>query len=264
VLKILAISPGFFVPILPLVGVGLFGYWVIQMWRQKAASGHCSYYVLISALLSGLLLSAVIVRADIIHFMYLAPVWYVLLAWILGSRHLVSHALTKTRPYLVAYVSVAFGMMALVLVLTATGAHNQIDTRRGMITSGEKDIVIEYVQAHVPPGQELLVYPYLPLYNYLTATRSPSRYDYFQPGMNTKEQAQQIVASLQSNHVRAVLFEPWFSNKFSNSWPGTPLVAIAKDPVADYIVRNYHVCRLLNSASDWRFEYMIAKADSCQ
>jgi hypothetical protein len=264
VLKILAISPGFFVPILPLVGVAFFGYWVIQMWRQKAASGYDSYYVLISAVFSGLLLSVVIVRADIIHFMYLAPVWYVLLAWAVGSPHLVGRALAKIRPHLIAYVSVSFGMMALALVLTATGAHNQIDTRRGMITSGEKDIVIEYVQAHVPPGQELLVYPYLPLYNYLTATRSPSRYDYFQPGMNTKEQAQQIVASLQSSHVRAVLFEPWFSNKFSNSWPRTPLVAIAKDPVADYIVRNYHVCRLLTSASDWRFEYMVAKADSCQ
>jgi hypothetical protein len=61
-----------------------------------------------------------------------------------------------------------------------------------------------------------------------------------------------------------VLFEPWFGNKFSNSWPGTPLRAIAKDPVADYIVRNYRVCRLLKSPTDWRFEYMVEKAESCQ
>ena len=263
VLKILAVSPGFLVPVLPLVGVGLQGYWAGQIRRQKIDLGFCSYYVLISAVLSGLLLSVVTVRADIIHFMYLTPLWYVLLAWVLGSRHLVSQILTKIRPYLVAYVSVAFGMMALAVLLAATGARNQIQTRRGKITTGEKDTVIEYVQAHVAPGQEMLVYPYLPLYNYLTATRGPSPYDYFQPGMNTSDQAEQIITSLKSHQIRAVLFEPWFSDKFSNSWPATPLSAIANDPVADYIVRNYHVCRLLNSASDWRFEYMVQKGVTC-
>jgi hypothetical protein len=263
ILKILAVSPGFFVPVLPLVAVGLFGYWTKQVRDHKASPDHRRYYVLISAVLSGLLLSIVIVRADIIHFMYLVPLWYVLLAWVLGSHHLVSRALTKIRPYLIAYVSVAFGMMALAVLLTVTGARNRIDTRRGLITTGEKDTVIDYVQAHLAPGQELLVYPYLPLYNYLTATRSPSPYDYFQAGMNTPQQAQQIIASVQSHQVRVVLFEPWFSNKFSNSWPGTPLATIAKDPVADYVVHNYHVCRLLNSASDGRFEYMVGREGSC-
>jgi hypothetical protein len=119
------------------------------------------------------------------------------------------------------------------------------------------------VQAHVPVGQEVLVYPYLPLYNYLTATRSPSRYDYFQRGMNTREQAQKIIASLQSHEARGVLFEPGFAEKFANSWPGTPLSAIANDPVADYIVRNYRVCQVLNSASTWRFVYMVRREETC-
>jgi hypothetical protein len=122
---------------------------------------------------------------------------------------------------------------------------------------------VEYVQAQVPAGQKVLVYPYLPLYNYLTATRSPSRFDYFQPGMNTPEQAEEIIASLRSHDVRAILFEPWFADKFANSWPGTPLGAIAKDPVADYIARNYRVCRNLNSASNWRFEYMVQREKQC-
>jgi hypothetical protein len=263
VLKILAVSPGFLVPLLPLVGVGLFGYCIVRL-RQQIAPRFCSYYVLISAVFSGLLFSVVIVRADIIHFMYLAPLWYVLLAWVLGSHQLASNALIKIRPSLVAYVGVTFGMMGLATLLNVTGARNRIETRRGSITTGETDTVIEYVQAHVAPGQKMLVYPYLPLYNYLSATRSPAPYDYFQPGMNTIQQAQNIIASLKSHQVRAVLFEPWFGNKFSNSWPGTPLRAIANDPVADYIVRNYHVCRLLRSPSDWSFEYMVEETESCQ
>ena len=153
--------------------------------------------------------------------------------------------------------------MALALLLTATSCRNSIETRRGKITTVQKDTVIEYVQAHALPGQEILVYPYLPLYNYLTATRSPSPYDYFQAGMNTPEQAQRIITSLRSHDASAVLFEPWFASKFSTSWPGTPLGAIVKDPIADYIVRNYRVCKILTSASNSRFEYMAPKNEPC-
>jgi hypothetical protein len=81
--------------------------------------------------------------------------------------------------------------------------------------------------------------------------------------MNTPEQAREIITSLQSDDARAILFEPWFAEKFANSWPGTPLSAVVKDPLADYIVRNYHVCQILNSASNWRFEYMVKKDMLC-
>ncbi len=263
VLKILAVSPGFLVPVLPLLALCLFPHWTKQLRHQKTTPRHCSYYVLISAVLSGLLFSVVIVRADIIHFMYLAPLWYVLLTWLLGSHHMQGRTLIKIRKYLVAYVSIAFGMMALAVLLSAVGARNQIETRRGMITTGEKDMVIEYVQAHVASGQELLVYPYLPLYNYLTATHSPSRYDYFQPGMSTTEQAQQIIASLQSHQIRVVLFERGFVDKIAYSWPGTPPNAIANDPIADHIMRNYRVCKMLNSPPGWTFHYMVRKDAAC-
>jgi hypothetical protein len=81
--------------------------------------------------------------------------------------------------------------------------------------------------------------------------------------MNTPDQAWEIITSLQSHNVRAILFEPGFADKFANSWPGTPLNAIANDPVGDYIVRNYRVCHILNSASNWRFEYMVRKQETC-
>jgi hypothetical protein len=262
VLKVLAVSPGFLIPILPLIAVGVFAYTVFHVRTQKVDVLKFNYFLLVSALLSGLLISVVIVRADIIHFMYLAPLWYVVLAWVLGAP-LQRPALITARPYLLAYIAITFGLMGLALLLAATGAQNRIQTRRGVIKTSAKDTVIEYVQDHVPVGQQVLVYPYLPLYNYLTATRSPSRYDYFQRGMNTREQAQKIIASLQSHEARGVLFEPGFAEKFANSWPGTPLSAIANDPVADYIVRNYRVCQVLNSASNWRFVYMVRREETC-
>ena len=136
-------------------------------------------------------------------------------------------------------------------------------TRRGVVTTRGKDTVIDYVQAHVPAGETILVYPYLPLYYYLTGTFSPGRYDYFQPGMHTREQADEIVRELATRRVDAVLFETNFLDKVSHSWPGTPLTEIAEDPVADYIVRNYRSCRVLNSPAEWRFLFMVRRDLVC-
>jgi hypothetical protein len=261
--KFIAVSPGFLVPVLPIVALALLIYWIVQLRKQSTSLQQISrYYVIVCSGMTGLLLSVVIVRPDVLHFMYLAPLWYVVLAWAL-SAPIESRLLRSTRPVLIAYAATAFGMLGFAVLLASTGAHNQIETRRGVITTGQPDEVIAYVQAHAAPGDQLLVYPYLPLYNYLTDTRSPSRYDFFQPGMNTPEQAQEIITSLEATRARAVLFEPWFAEKFANSWPETPLGAIAKDPVADFITNYFRVCRMLQSPDHWRFHYMVRKDLAC-
>ena len=261
--KALAVSPGFLVPVLPLVSVGLFSYWLLQGKRGRVPLDKCQYYVVICGVLSGLLVSVLIVRADVIHFMYLAPFWYLPLAWILDARGFRSTTLRALRPYLVLLIGMAFGLMSLAILTTATGARNRVVTRRGVITTGGDDTVVESVQNHSAPGEKILVYPYLPLYYYLTGTRSPAPLDYFQPGMNTPEQAQEIIASLQSQNVNIVVFEPSFAEKIGTSWPGTPLRLIANDPIGDYIARNYQVCRILNSPSESSFQFKVRRARQC-
>ena len=46
-----------------------------------------AYYLMMTGVLSGLLVAIVAVRADIIHFMYLMPLYGVVLAWILDGPH---------------------------------------------------------------------------------------------------------------------------------------------------------------------------------
>jgi hypothetical protein len=81
--------------------------------------------------------------------------------------------------------------------------------------------------------------------------------------MHTREQADEIVRELATGRVDEVLFEPNFSDKVAHSWPGTPVTAIAEDPVADYIARNYRPCRGLASAAGWRFLFMVHKDLAC-
>jgi 4-amino-4-deoxy-L-arabinose transferase-like glycosyltransferase len=262
-IKILAISPGLLVPVLPLVAAGLFVYWLVQMRRNSSYQAKSAYYVLITAILLGLLLSVVMVRADVIHFMYLLPLFALVLSWICDGRDIPGKMFEACQPYLRRYIVVAFGFMAIALVVRSVKANEKIVTRRGTVAMPSKDTVVPYVQQRVPAGAAMLVYPYLPLYNYLTGTTSPTRYDYFQPGMNTREQADDMVRQLDSNRVPFVLFESSFGDKISNSWPRTPLAAITQDPVADYIARQYRDCKVLESPSGWRFLFMVRKDLAC-
>ncbi len=259
----LTLSPCFLVPLLPLPAAGILAYWIVQMCRREASRSKCNYYVVICASLIGLLLSVVIGRADIIHFMYLLPLWGLVLAWIVDGRDIPGRIFHNAKPLVTAFVAIAFLLFALALLTRAAGADVELASRRGKITLPERDSVLGYVQAHVEPGEVILVYPYLPLYYYLSATFSPSRYEYFQPGMNTPEQAQGMLSQLAAKRVRVVLFEPGFPQKIPTSWPGTPLSGIANDPVTDYILREYRSCKILQSASNWRFLFMVRKDAAC-
>ena len=263
VAKFVAISPGFVMPVLPLAAVAWLTLETFQIKRRECYSSNSEYFVLLSSALSGLFLSVLMVRPDVTHFLYLAPLWNVVLAWILGVRELRLSLLRKVRPYLAAYVCIAFGAMSLALLLNVNSGKNLIETHRGVVMTKSQDTVLPYLQSHVTAGDTLLVYPYLPLYNYLTDTVSPARLDFFQPGMNTAEHAQQIIGSLQASKAHALLFEPSFAEKFASTWPNTPLTVVAHDPVGDFIVRNYHICEPLKGTSGWLFQFMVRKSDSC-
>jgi 4-amino-4-deoxy-L-arabinose transferase-like glycosyltransferase len=261
--KVLAISPCFWIPVLPLIAAGLLAYWIVRARRNSAADQRSAYYVIMAAGFVGLWLSTVVVRADIIHFMYLQPLNCLVLAWLLEGRDLPGRRLGSGRLVLAGYVVIALGLFGLAPLIGARVAHNQVATRRGVVATAGVDTVIDYVQAHVPAGENILVYPYLPLYYYLTGTFSPVRYDYFQPGMHTREQADEIIRELARCRVKVVLVETNFPEKISGSWPGTPLTAIVEDPVADYIARNYRPCRVLASPAEWRFLFMVRKDLGC-
>jgi hypothetical protein len=131
------------------------------------------------------------------------------------------------------------------------------------------DQVVQYVQDRVPGGERILVYPYEPTYYYLTATYSPIRYEFFQPGMNTEAQALSIVSELQNHPVRIVLYQADFAEHVRRSWPNTPERALRDDVVGAYIRNEYRSCATLNSAAslnaagNFRFLFMIRKDLTC-
>jgi 4-amino-4-deoxy-L-arabinose transferase-like glycosyltransferase len=262
-ITVLAISPCFVVPALPLAAVALLIYWLVQMWRKHEPRAVATHYVLVCSALSGLLLSVVVGRADIIHFMYLMPLFALVLGWMMDGRDIPGRLFGQVRPLFIAYVLAAFLLFSAPTLLRTLNSRDQIQTRRGLVRVPARDAVVESVQAHVAAGDKILVYPYLPLYYYLTDTASPTRYEYFQPGMHTPQQAQEMLTEISAARVPVVLFDTSFWAKIPTSWPGTPLSAIVRDPITDYIQREYRMCKILNSPDDWRFLYMVRRDLAC-
>lgn len=261
--RLFVISPTFFVPVLPLAATTLFFYWTNRSVRRQASPRKAAYYCVVTGVLAGLLVSIVAVRADIIHFMYLQPLYGLLLAWIFDGRDIPGRLFRTVQPVLSAFLILAFVGFAMPLLLRAVEPPNKMGTRRGVITMPAEDTVLAYTKAHVAPGSTMLVYPYLPLYNYFTETFGPAGLDFFQPGMNTMEQGRAILNELKAGRVQVVVYEPLFPEKIPSSWPGTPQADIAQDPVADYIVEHYRICKTLESPAHWRFLYMIRGDMEC-
>jgi hypothetical protein len=279
-IAILAVAPCFMVPVLPLVAVGILAYLAVFDRTRKAIKGRVdqgvtgseesttqgdrhAYYTLVSATLSGLLLSAVAGRADILHFMYLAPLFYLVLAWILDGGDVHSTFFRVILPVLRVLVLTCFGFFALGMLLRNLDANVRVWTRRGVIRTAAPDGVLEYVQAHVTAGSRILIYPYLPLYYYLTDTFSPTGYEYIQPGMHTREQMTEVARDLASSRTPVVLYDYSFTEQIPEAWPNTPIEFIARDPISDLILGRYRNCQMLNSAAGRRVLFMVRKDLKC-
>ncbi|HET9406618.1 MAG TPA: glycosyltransferase family 39 protein [Candidatus Sulfotelmatobacter sp.] len=263
VLRLLAFSPAFWLPVLPLFGVALLISMTFTRRRRLDLGQDCVYYLLVSSGVTGLLIFAVIaVRPDRLHFFYLQPVFFIVLAWLLGGRAVRGPALVRHADFLRLAAAMLLIPMALALLVGTVGQQKKIPTRRGAVTTSGQDDVIEYTEAHVEAGERMFIYPYAPLYYFLTATRSPGKLEYFQPGMNTREQAQEMLQQLSAHPVRTVLYEPSFADQMA-AWPNTPAAALARDPVADYLVREYHSCAILSSPENWRFMFMVRRGVAC-
>lgn len=264
-LIILVTSPWYIVPLLPFAAACTLVYWAVRARRKNASPDKRGYYVLSAATMVGLLLSTLATgRPDFTHLLYVAPLFFLTLAWIMDGRDIPSSLLDAVKPLVVLVLFFSFTSFGLSQLWPVLNARYPLPTRRGTLTTDRSDHVLAYVQAHVAPGERMLVYPYLPMYYYLTATYNPSRYEYLMPAMHTPEQFREMADELAADRTRVVLFEPSFREKIIAGFPSvTPGMLAAGDPVENYIVTHYRSCASLTSQDFWRFLFMVRKDLSC-
>jgi len=99
-------------------------------------------------------------------------------------------------------------------------AHTRIESRNGTFWSTEPDNALAFIEAHTRPGDAVFIYPYYALYNFLSDTENPTRFDYFLYGYNTPQQFHEAVQAIEAKRVRYVLWStPESLEGLSRSFP---------------------------------------------
>jgi len=265
VTMLIVLGPLVLIPLLPILALGIFAWFTFRRSRGEALGQKWAYWVLVSAVLCGLLFSTLLTkRPDFTHLNHLAPLSYLVLAWVLDGLNLQPRVWRSLVPVLVLYAFLSATAFGMAMLWGPLRAHHKVRTARGTVRTDDADRTLDYVQANVTPGEKIFVYPYEPSYYYLTATFSPTRFDFLQLGMHTADQFQESLRELAADRTRVVLFETSFREKLSWSWPNTPLeIVAARDPIEDYIFAHYRPCSAPMENGYWRFVFMVRKDLPC-
>ncbi len=259
------LSPLLIVSALPIFALPVAVYSARRLRGRHEDRAPSRYYLLVSAVLAGLLLSTLGTgRPGAGHILYQAPLFGLVLAWMAEAA--ASPFLSAAKTWGGLYLVASFGGLALVLVFMSRAAGHKIETRRGVLLgSAPSQAALNYIQNHVAAGERILVYPYQPLLYYLTGTFSVSRYEYLQLGLNDRSQYEEMRREVAAARPRVVLFDSSYDDLIGVVFPSTPLAAVAaRDRVADYIATHYHPCRdlpLLRGGDFWVF--MVRNDLSC-
>ena len=141
--------------------------------RRQGPEDTARYYVLVSSILFGLLLSTLVTgRPDMIHIMFHAPLFMLVLAWGLGGRGLRSQLLQRVGPIIWFVVGASFTTFGLALLSPSLNAHFRLGTRRGILRAAGPDGSPRN-QARVHAGGNVFIYPYQPLDYYLAVSPIP-------------------------------------------------------------------------------------------
>jgi 4-amino-4-deoxy-L-arabinose transferase-like glycosyltransferase len=252
-------------PLLPLAALGILAHWALRVRRRGWTGERAAYYVLCSSSIGGLLLGVFVTgRPDFTHLLYHGPLFFLPLAWIVEGRDIRSRLLSSLKPLLVLVCLLAFTALGISSLVQPLNAHATLATRRGTLKAPAPDAVLDYVQRHVAPGEPIFVYPYTPLYYYLTATRNPTPYEFLQPGMHAPQQYAEALHLITSHPPLAVLFDPSFEETIAAVFPAlTPQVFAARDSLQEYILTQYHPCAVLPSSVSWPFVFMVRNGSAC-
>ena len=261
---VLLMSPLFIISGLPIFAACGLAYWTFRFRRTRGFGRARRYYVLISAALSGLLLSTLATgRPDATHIMLQAPLFCLVLGWMAEAAKTPFLKAAKTLG--VSYALVSLSAFSLSFLAVPLAAGYKIKIRGGIVRTPAPYDALGYIQSRVAPGERILVYPYQPLYYYLAGTYSVSRYERLLAGTYEPSQFQEMARELQASRPRVVLFDPSFTEVIPRICPNVAVEALAaKDPVVDYLFVEYHPCRTFGEPGmPWHVVFMVWKDLSC-
>ena len=124
-------------------------------------------------------------------------------------------------------------------------AKGQVQTRRGTVYLNHEEPLIGFLETHTQPGEDVLIYPYQPIYYFVADVRNPTRYSYLQYHFDTREQFQEAVGDLEKKKVRYVIYDRLFSGeRFRSVFPAY------RQPEKDQLIMEPYLAAHYRDAGD--------------
>jgi len=102
--------------------------------------------------------------------------------------------------------------------LVTQAARTKMVTRRGPVYGFADDAALDFLDHQIRPGDAVFVYPYYPMYYFLSETTNPTRYSILMYHINTDAQFREAISALERRKVRYVLWDTLVDGPNLKQW----------------------------------------------
>jgi hypothetical protein len=173
-------------------------------------------------------------RKDIAHLVFGSPLLIVLCIYFLGVNRSRFSGYALQLLAIVAVWLAAFNLMG---VLTA----HAVMTRVGSVAVFKDDPVLAFMNTHVGAGEEVFVYPYHPMYYFLSATTNPTRYSLLTYNYNTPAEFSEVAGVLEQRRVRYVVWDTGLIARNADLQPGSQPRSPSDRIIEPYLQSHYRL-----------------------
>ena len=177
-------------------------------------------------------------RKDIGHLVAGSPLLIILCVHFLAERR------ERIAGTVLQILTLSAGALVTVNLLILITAHT-VTTRAGGVAMFQPDPVIEFLNEHTVPGEEIFAYPYCPKYYFLSSTTNPTRYSLLIYGYNTSSQFRDAIQTLEQRKVKYVIWDTHFEALVS-LFPASAHVLASEMFMEPYLELHYRQVALLD------------------
>jgi hypothetical protein len=157
-------------------------------------------------------------RKDICHLVFGSPLLIILCVFYLQAHRNRAFSLAIQ---VLSITSVCLAAATLMIALLA----RPVTTRVGQVSMAAYDPVLTALDEHVSPGGEIFIYPYAPMYYFLSATTNPTRYSalYYNFKSHSRPIFDEVIQTLTQHRVKYVWWDKSAQDRLQILFPGANL-----------------------------------------
>jgi hypothetical protein len=200
-------------------------------WLPKATKARQPEIFLLVC--GGALVASNYPRIDLPHLVYVCPVFVVLAAtWLRQHGTRLLAAMIFTLAFLPA--------LAMCRQNLTDAGYVRVSTSAGILRVSAADAAaVSLAAQHVATGSSFFVFPYEPIFYFVTRGLNPTRYLWLQPGMMSDQDERNALTELQARPPEWILYRDLQPQAYLRVWPGADPARLRMPLIEGFIRTRY-------------------------